>query len=134
MAIVLDAKEFAKRLAGRGINTYAVQPGLVKTEIHRSMIINKVAAGVMDAGNAVVGWLFLKRPLEGALTVLMCAVDPALADPQFSGKYWGEKKEKRPSEFDLDTDNPHRLWNYRTGGQARDEGGRPDYELTVIGV
>ena len=32
LANVLDAKEFAKRLAGRGINTYSVHPGLVATD------------------------------------------------------------------------------------------------------
>lgn len=112
LANVLDTKEFAKRLAGRGINTYAVQPGLVKTEIHRSMTKNRVSAAIIGAGYAVIGWLFLQQPLEGCSTTLMCALDPALADPEFSGKYWGGMKEERPSEFASDPANPPRLWSY----------------------
>lgn len=110
LANVLDSKEFAARLAVRNINTYAVHPGLVKTEIHRSMTESKAKAFVISAGYAVVGWLLLKSPLDGALTTLKCAVDPALAAPEFSGRYWGNMREETPSELARDPASPPRLW------------------------
>ncbi|CAM9378142.1 unnamed protein product [Scytosiphon promiscuus] len=110
LANVLDAKEFAARLALRRVSTYAVQPGLVKTEIHRSMADGKVMALVAGWGYAALGWVSLRTPLEGALTTLMCAVDPALAAPALSGKYWGNMKEEEPSELASDPANPPRLW------------------------
>lgn len=113
LANVLDSKEFSERLAARNVFTYAVQPGLVKTEIHRSMTEmteGKVAGLVVNAGYAVVGRLWLKSPLEGALTTIKCAVDPALAAPEFSGKYWGNMREETPSDLALDPASPPRLW------------------------
>eukprot|EP00752_Nemacystus_decipiens_P010150 g9046.t1 len=110
LANVLDSKEFAARLAPRNINTYAVHPGLVKTEIHRSIAESKGAAAVISAGYTVVGWLLLKSPLDGALTTLSCAVDPALAAPEFSGKYWANMREETPSKLALDPAGPPRLW------------------------
>lgn len=112
LANILDSKEFAKRLAGRGITTYAVQPGLVKTEIHRSMTNNRLLALVTEAGYALTGWLCLKSPLEGALTTLRCAVDPTLGSLEFSGKYWGDMEEEKPSDLASDPANPPRLWSY----------------------
>ncbi|CAN0371591.1 unnamed protein product, partial [Hapterophycus canaliculatus] len=110
LANVLDAKEFATRLAARRVNTYAVQPGLVKTEIHRNMSDGKMMKLVAGWGYAVLGWISLRSPLEGALTTLMCAVDPALAAPELSGKYWGNMREETPSKLASDPANPPRLW------------------------
>ncbi|CAM9678447.1 unnamed protein product [Ectocarpus sp. 6 AP-2014] len=110
LANIWDAKEFAKRLAARSINTYAVQPGLVKTEIHRGIGGGKLIMPIVNAGYVALGWVWLKGPLDGALTTVRCAVDPSLAGPELSGKYWGDMKEETPSELALDPANPPRLW------------------------
>lgn len=112
LANIWDAKEFAKRLAGRGITTYAVQPGLVKTEIHRNMTKNWLFSLVVGTGYAMMGWMFLRTPLSGCLTTLRCAVDPALGGPEFSGKYWGNLQEEQPSDLASDPASPTRLWAY----------------------
>lgn len=56
--------------------------------------------------------LLLVPPLTGALTQLRCAVDPALGEKEFSGKYWANMKEQQPSELASDRVNPPRFWEF----------------------
>lgn len=112
LATILDATAFATRLASRGINTYAVHPGLVKTEIHRSMTDNGTLSLITGVVYSAIGWVCLSNPLKGALTTLRVAVDPTLGEPEFSGKYWGDEKEARPSTLALNPASPPRLWAY----------------------
>lgn len=126
LANVLDSMEFATRLAARNVRVYAVQPGLVKTEIHRGMTESRAVGALVDAGYAAVGWLWLQSPLEGALTTLMCAVDPGLAAPELSGKYWGNMAEERPSELARDPANPPRLWEITEAMLEAKLGGKVD--------
>ena len=106
---VLDAKEFAKRLAARKINTYAVHPGVVNTDITRNVTGDDLTA-------RAIRWMapiykhFTVTPLTGALTSLRCALDPELAAPEFSGKYWAKMKEAQPSALAQDPANPLRYW------------------------
>ena len=127
---MLDSQEFAKRLAARNVNAYAVHPGLVKTEIHQSMTEGRVVGAVINAGYAALGWLWLQSPLEGALTTLMCSIDPALAAPEMSGKYWGNMAEEKPSEMALDPANPPRLWEITEAMLEARLGGRVDDVLS----
>lgn len=110
LANVLDAKEFAIRLAGRGINTYAVHPGVVNTELMRNMTDGSLMSRMSRLASPLLKYI-LATPLNGALTSLRCAVDPALAEPELSGKYWAYMKEVKPSAFALDPANPTRMWN-----------------------
>lgn len=109
LASVLDAKEFAKRLAGRGINTYAVHPGIVDIEPTRNNADDSCTSRVKRLAFPVLKYV-LSTPLTGALTSLRCAVDPALATLEFSGKYWADTKETLPSKLAMDHTNPPRLW------------------------
>lgn len=88
LANILDAKEFGKRLASRGINMYAVHPGLVQTEISRNVADGRVMSPINRAGVSVLGSMrVLATPLAGSLTTLRCAVDPKLSSAEYSGKY-----------------------------------------------
>ena len=107
LANVLDAKEFAKRLSERGINTYAVHPGVVKTELARNIADNSMMSRLIRSG--VMKYMILS-PFAGALTQLRCAVDPELGAKELSGKYWTNMKETQPSELALDPANPPRFW------------------------
>ncbi|CAM9678603.1 unnamed protein product [Ectocarpus sp. 6 AP-2014] len=109
LANILDAKEFAKRLEARGISTYACHPGIVNTELMRNMTDSSLISRVTRL-TAPLSRFILATPLTGALTTIRCAVDPSLAGPEFSGKYWGNMKEETPSELALDPANPPRLW------------------------
>eukprot|EP00903_Cladosiphon_okamuranus_P017006 g15675.t1 len=109
LANVLDAKEFAKRLGERGINTYAVHPGVVNTELTRNMTDNSFVSRLSRWLAPVMKYM-LVSPLTGALTQLRCAVDPALGAKELSGKYWADMKEAQPSKLASDPANPPRFW------------------------
>lgn len=109
LANILDAKEFSTRLAARGINTYAVHPGVVATELFRNMTDDSLMSRITRWA-APLSKYILATPITGALTTIRCAVDPELAGAEFSGKYWGNMQEKKPSELALDPANPPRLW------------------------
>ena len=111
LANILDAKEFAKRLAGRGINTYVVHPGIVNTELFRNLGDSSMASRITRVVFPFTKH-FLLSPMTGALTSLRCAVDPALAAPECSGKYWAAMKETMPSSIASDPANPPRMWTY----------------------
>ncbi|CAM9306182.1 unnamed protein product [Ascophyllum nodosum] len=110
LANVLDAKEFATRLADRKINTYAVHPGVVATELFRNLTDNSFTSSVARIISPFMKYIFA-TPLTGALTTLKCAIDPAVAGPEFSGKYWGDMKEERPSKLASDPANSSRYWD-----------------------
>lgn len=109
LANVLDAKEFGGRLAGRRINTYAVHPGVVNTDLFRNMTDGRLVSRVFRLMKALGSYVMVS-PLTGSLTTIRCAIDPALAGPELSGKYWTRVEEAKPSDFALDPANPPRLW------------------------
>ncbi len=80
LANVYFTFELHERKPDPHISTYAVSPGLVKTDIglkHTSWL-------------HAVAWKFRRRkgqtPAEGAATSIFCATDPSIGDT--SGKYW----------------------------------------------
>ncbi|CAM9378066.1 unnamed protein product [Scytosiphon promiscuus] len=110
LANILDAKEFAARLASRSIYTYACQPGVVNTELSRNMTDDSFISRVMRWSGPLTKYV-LSTPLTGALTSLRCAVDPELAAPEFTGKYWGKMAEETPSELARDPETARRMWD-----------------------
>ena len=69
LANVLHAQELARRLAGTGVTSYALHPGVIASDIWRR-----------------VPWplrrlirLRMRSPVEGAQTSLYCATSPELA-------------------------------------------------------
>ena len=98
LANVLFSSELAKRLEGTGVTAYALHPGVVASDVWRS-----------------VPWPF--RPLikrwmitveEGALTTLHCATSNEAA--QESGLYYDKCKAKSPSELGRDLALAQELW------------------------
>jgi NAD(P)-dependent dehydrogenase (short-subunit alcohol dehydrogenase family) len=82
---VLFAQELARRLAGTGVTSYVLHPGVVASDIWRR-----------------VPWpvrpLVTRRMLsteQGARTVLFCATDPGIAAA--SGRYYQDCQEREPS-------------------------------------
>eukprot|EP00752_Nemacystus_decipiens_P010151 g9047.t1 len=110
LANILDAKEFAKRLAERGINTYAVHPGVVNTELFRHFLADDSFVSRVSRWGAPLTKYLLVSPLTGALTQLRCAVDPELGAKELSGKYWANMKETQPSRLASDPATPPRFW------------------------
>jgi dehydrogenase/reductase SDR family protein 13 len=99
LANVLFSNELARRLAGTGVTSYALHPGVVATDVWR-----RVPAPLRWAIK-----LFMISPERGAEASLRCATDPALATE--TGKYYDVGgKERRPSKAALDTALAAELW------------------------
>jgi len=98
LANVWFTKELARRLAGSGVTTYALHPGVVGTDVWRRI-------------PSPVAWLmkrFMLTPEQGAQTTLYCATAPEVGAD--SGLYYDKCQEKRPSRIAGDVAMAEELW------------------------
>ena len=98
LANVLFSAELARRLAGSGVSTYSVHPGVVATEVWRSL-------------PWPLGWLLklaLISPQQGAQTTLHCATAASAAAE--TGLYYDQCKPKWPSRVAQDAALARDLW------------------------
>jgi retinol dehydrogenase 12 len=96
---VLFTREMARRWAGNGIVSYALHPGVIATDIWRSV-------------PQPLRWLltrWMKTPEEGAATSIRCATDPALAN--VNGRYFVNERERNPNRAAQDDVLAARLWD-----------------------
>lgn len=103
LANVLFVRELAKRLEGTQVTANAVHPGVVKTELGRHLIHNKVRQII----NPFVHYFF-KTPTSGAQTTLAVALDPSLE--KVSGKYFSDCKVKKEGLTARDDEMAKWLW------------------------
>ena len=89
LANILYADELSRRLAGKGVNVFAVSPGIVKTNLGRHRPLSLPMKIVLAPFMAI----FLRTPFEGAQTLVYCATQPDLADEAASGKFYRDCKE-----------------------------------------
>ncbi|WP_164000380.1 SDR family oxidoreductase [Pyxidicoccus caerfyrddinensis] len=87
---VLHAAELARRLAGTGVTTYSLHPGVVASDIWREA--PWPIRPVMK--------LFMLSNEEGARTSLYCATAPELEN--VSGRYYDDRREQSPSRLAQD--------------------------------
>lgn len=99
LANVLFAKELARRLEGSGVTTYALHPGVVATDIYRTI------PWPLDR----LMKLFMISAEDGAKTTLHCALSPAVAGD--SGLYYNNCRAEQPSKLALDAALARRLWD-----------------------
>lgn len=99
LANILFSAHLAKVLAGTGVSSYSLHPGVVDTEVWRE----------------VPHWLRpllrlrgLLTPEQGAQTSLYCAL---LAPAQESGLYYDKCRIKTPSRAAQDEQQAQQLWN-----------------------
>lgn len=96
---VLFARELARRLAGTGVTTYALHPGVVRTDVWRRV-------------PGPLRWLITRSmltPEQGAAASLRCATAPELAE--VSGRYYDVGGvEATPSKIALDDALAAELW------------------------
>jgi len=97
---VLYSAELGERLAGSGVTTYAVHPGVVATDVWR-----RVPWGFRHLMK-----LFMVTPEEGALTTLYCATAPELAE--VTGRYYADSKERTPRGRGTDETLRKGLWEH----------------------
>ena len=102
LANLLFAKELAKRLHGTGKTANAVHPGVIKTNLGRSMALPvRFALTVAEP-------LFLKSEAEGAATQCYVATRPELAS--VSGEYFADCNIAKSSALSNDAALATRLW------------------------
>jgi NAD(P)-dependent dehydrogenase (short-subunit alcohol dehydrogenase family) len=99
LANVLFSAELARKLAGSGVTTYALHPGVIKSDIWRHV-------------PAPLRTLLRLRPMltveEGAQTTLYCATAPELANE--TGLYYSECALMSPSAAGQDAALAAELW------------------------
>ena len=102
LANVLFSAELGRRLAGSGVSTYALHPGVVASDVWRS-----------------VPWpirplmkLRMITPEEGAKTTLSCATSAEVATD--TGLYYDTGKPRTPSAMARDTTLAAQLWQHST--------------------
>jgi WW domain-containing oxidoreductase len=103
LANLLFAKELGKRLEGSNKTANSLHPGVIATNLARSM--NPVVRAALGIG----GPLVLKSLGEGAATQCYLAVHPDAASVR--GKYFADCNEAKPTSKGRDDTLAARLWD-----------------------
>jgi NAD(P)-dependent dehydrogenase (short-subunit alcohol dehydrogenase family) len=101
IANLLFAKELAKRLKSPEQSANAVHPGVIKTNLQRTM--PKLVQHLMPLAEP----LFLKTIPQGAATQCYVAVHPKVAE---SGEYFADCNVKKPRKAATDPELAQKLW------------------------
>ncbi|XP_015684142.1 dehydrogenase/reductase SDR family member 13-like [Protobothrops mucrosquamatus] len=103
LANILHTRELANRLEGTNITSYAVHPGVVKTEIAR--FYPRWLSGLI--------WfvkLFIRNCDSGAQTTIYCATEEGIE--RLSGQYFVDCQPKVPSPQARDDQLAKKLWEF----------------------
>jgi WW domain-containing oxidoreductase len=103
LANVLFANGLAKRLEGTGKTANSLHPGVIHTNLSRSM--NPIVRGALAIG----GPLVLKSVGEGAATQCYLAVHPSVEG--VAGKYFSDSNVGRSSRHGRDEEMAAKLWD-----------------------
>lgn len=102
LANLLFAKQLAKRFEGSNRTANAIHPGVIKTNLARSMNpAVRVALGV-------VGPIFLKNIPQGTATQCYVATHPNATS--ITGEYLADCNLKKPTKYALDEKLAEQLW------------------------
>ena len=98
LANVLFSAELGRRLAGTGVSTYALHPGVVATDVWREL----------PQPFRALAKLFMISVEEGATTTLYCATSPDVSTQ--TGLYYDKCQSKWPSRIGQDATLAAELW------------------------
>jgi len=110
LANILFSAELARRLAGSGVTTYSLHPGVIASDIWR---------GVPAPLRAILRLRMISTQ-EGARTTLHCALSPDVAAE--SGLYYSDRRTATPTAVARDAGLAAELWARSEAWSA--EGGR----------
>lgn len=102
LANLLFAKELQRRFAGSRKTAYAVHPGVIATNLARSM------SWLVRANLTLFAPLFLKTIPQGAATEVFAAVHPQA--PALAGQYLADCNAATPSAYGQDAALARQLW------------------------
>ena len=100
LANVLFSAELARRLAGTGVTTYALHPGVVASDVWREL----------PQPFRALAKLFMISVEEGAATTLYCATSPNVGTE--TGLYYDKCRVKAPSKVGQDALLAAQLWKH----------------------
>ena len=100
LANVLFSAELGRQLAGSGVSSYAVHPGVVDTEIWRQ--VPRLLRPLLKLRG-------LRDPEQGAQTTLYCALQ---APQHETGRYYADSALKTPSGLAQDQRLAVELWRF----------------------
>jgi WW domain-containing oxidoreductase len=111
LANLLTAVALGKRLEGSNATANAVHPGIIRTNLSRSM--GGVQGLIFNA--PVLGWLAgkmmgSKTIAQGAATQCYVATAPELVG--VNGRYFADSNEERPSRHGQDQQLAEQLWDF----------------------
>ena len=98
LANVLFSAELARRLQGKNVNTYSLHPGVVASDIWRSL----------PQPIRFFAKLGMITPEEGAKTTLYCATSPQCANE--TGLYYDKQQVRTASRVAQDPELARKLW------------------------
>jgi len=101
LALVLFTCELARRTRGLALTANCVDPGVVRTGIHRG-------AGPIQRQFAHPLLWFAKEPREGAESIAALALDPTFKG--YTGQYFLRTRPRRPGRRGRDPDVSSLLW------------------------
>lgn len=107
LANVLFSAELGRRLAGTGVTTYALHPGVVASDVWREL----------PQPFRALAKLFMISVEEGASTTLYCATTPELSAQ--TGLYYDKCSVKAPSKVGQDATLAAELWKRSEAWIAR---------------
>jgi NAD(P)-dependent dehydrogenase (short-subunit alcohol dehydrogenase family) len=103
LANLLFAKELARRFAGTGRTANALHPGVINTNLGRSMNV------LIRWGWSLVDPIFMKSVQQGAATQCYVATHPSLAG--ISGQYFADCNVARHTRLGADAALARQLWD-----------------------
>ncbi|XP_036411295.1 retinol-DH_like_SDR_c domain-containing protein [Megalops cyprinoides] len=106
LANVLFSRELARRMKGTGVTSYALHPGVIRTELGRH--VEAWSPLLLKTVLTAPSLLLMKTPWQGAQTSIYCAVAEGLEDK--SGCYFSDCAEKEPAPEGKDDLAALRLW------------------------
>ncbi|XP_035689362.1 retinol dehydrogenase 11-like [Branchiostoma floridae] len=108
LANLLFTRELARRLEGSGVTVYAAHPGLVRTELWRTLPELYGWKFTLMKPMFYLGMKFAKTPVQGAQTIIHCAVEEKISSE--SGLYYSDCDVTEPSQNATDDAVARQLW------------------------
>ncbi|XP_060849468.1 retinol dehydrogenase 12-like isoform X2 [Rhopalosiphum padi] len=106
LANVLFSKELARKLEGTRVHVYSLHPGIVNTELART-VDQVYFPGTWLLGRVIL-FPWVKTPEQGAQTTLHCSIDEKAGEE--TGLYYSDCKVKEPSASAKDPELAKKLW------------------------
>ncbi|XP_030641169.1 retinol dehydrogenase 12 [Chanos chanos] len=105
LANVLFSRELARRMKGKGVTSYSLHPGVIRTELSRHV---ESSYPFLKMLLSLPSFLLMKTPWEGSQTTIYCAVTEGLESK--SGCYFSDCAEKQAAPEGRDDEAARRLW------------------------